>query len=397
MTLIADRVAKTPARARTRGAKMKVLFILSSSNQMYSGVGRNVFEPAIRLREEIDYEFAIDDATERNTRIVEDFCAKNDFPLHLGLGIHVPNTLDILHEGAADLVKRGGWDAIECVCWANAATNGAVLEALEGRDVPLIYTPHYQPIWTVPMSDRDAENVSRVHLEMLRRASVVFCDSPWEFHELKSQAPEQLHCEYLPVGCDFAGYRPGGLERSPQYLFIGDLREPRKRFDRVLAAFELVLRARPDARLIVAGNKSESIAHELPSGLRSHIELKGYVSESELRKLYAESAGLLLLSDYEAFGVPILESLACATPVFTTDQPTVRSVFESFRGTHFCPGDDADATAALILLHLGRGPATYAEALNDRPRLESLFDWESLAVRKRQAMSAAWFLKRGWK
>ena len=396
MTLVADRVAKEmPSRKKTR--RMKVLFVLSSSNQMYSGVGRNVIEPAIRLKEEIAYEFAIDDETERNTRIVEDLCAEHGFRFHVGKGVHEPNALDTRLENAEELVARDDWDAIECVSWANAATNGAVLEALGDRDLPLFYTPHYQPIWTVPMTPGDAERITRVHRETLKRADLVFCDSPWESNEMQATAPEHLHCEFLPVGCDFSGYRPGGLKREPNYLFVGDFREPRKRFDRVLAAFGRVLRARPDARLIVAGNKSESLANDLSNDLRNRIELKGYVPETELRRIYAESAGLLLLSDYEAFGIPILEALACGTPVFTTDQPTVRSLFESFRATRFCPGDDADETASLILRTLDLGQVAYAEALNDRPRLESLFDWDSLAVRKRRSMSAAWFLKRGWK
>ena len=244
MNLVANRLRKAPARANTR--RMKVLFVLSSSNQMYSGVGRNVIEPAVRLKEEVAYEFAIDDAIERNTTIVESFCAEHGFPFHVGRGVRVPNTLDMLHEGAAELVREGDWDAIECVSWANAATNGAVLEALEDRDLPLIYTPHYQPIWTVPMTPADAERTTRVHLEMLNRADVVFCVSPWEANEMHSQAPRRLHCEFLPDGCDFAGYRPGGLDRRPHYLFVGDFREPRKRFDRVLAAFERVLRVNPD-------------------------------------------------------------------------------------------------------------------------------------------------------
>lgn len=397
MTSVADRTDKKRSLAKSRRSTMKVLFVLSSSNQMYSGVGRNVFEPAIRLREEIAYEFAVDDANERNAGLVRDFGARHGFPVHLGRARRAADTLDTVHEGIAELVAREDWDAIECVCWANAATNGALLEALEGRDRPLFYTPHYQPIWTVPMSERDAANVVRVHSATLNRASVVFCDSPWERREMSAQAPDQLHCEYLPVGCDFAGYRAGSIRRSPRYLFIGDLREPRKRFDRALAAFERVARARPDARLIVAGNQSESMGRELPDALRDRIELKGYVSETDLRQLYAESAGLFLLSDYEAFGIPILEALACGTPVFTTDQPTVRSVFESFRAAHLCPGDDADATAEIVLFQLSRGAIAYQEAIEDRPRLASIFDWESLAARKLRAMSAAWFLKRGWR
>jgi glycosyltransferase involved in cell wall biosynthesis len=115
------------------------------------------------------------------------------------------------------------------------------------------------------------------------------------------------------------------------------------------------------------------------------------VDEDELRRIYAESSGLFLLSDFEAFGIPILEALAVGTPVFLTDLDVTRSIFNLYRGARFCPGDDVEMTAKIVETSLERGAEAIDETLADRPRLEATFDWDVLAEQKWRALRSAWF------
>ncbi len=103
--------------------------------------------------------------------------------------------------------------------------------------------------------------------------------------------------------------------------------------------------------------------------------------------------GVFLLSDFEAFGIPILEGLASGTPVFLTDLEVTRSLFETYHGARFCPGDDPDATLAIVTATLDRGAAEDPAILRDRDRLAAAFDWDALALRKWQALAAAWFTR----
>lgn len=372
----------------------RALCVLSSSNQLYSGIGRNLFELASRLGERVAYEFAIDDGDGRNLALAAEFCAGHGVPLHVGRGVKVAECLDFGNRDLAALLARGEWDLIECLSWANAATNAAVLD--HDGATPLAYTPHFQPTWTVPMSPREAARIERIHHATLLRADVVFCDSPWERDHLKADATDPERCVFLPVGCTFDDDRPGPLERPPHLLFIGDLAEPRKRFDRVLAVLDRLLEHRPDARLVVIGNGSDAAAATIPARLRHAIDLRGFVAEAELRRAYAESHGLILLSDFEAFGVPILEALARGTPAFLSDQPTTRGLFARYRGAHFLPADDPVAVAAHIAHVFARGRDAVAACLDDRPALRAAFDWEGLALLKWHALSAAWFWRRSW-
>lgn len=383
------------APSRSDAPRMRVLVALSSSNQMYSGIGRALFEFSARLSDRVAFEFAIDDLDPRNTNLVVHFGQEHGVPVHVGRGLRIAEALDAGNADLPAIVRRGNWDAIEGLCFANAATNGVLLDALDDRTM-LAYTPHDQPTWTVPMSPAQEERTTTIHHRMISRADVVFCDSPNERTRLQGLATGRNHCLHVPLGCDFRAFRAGPLKRREQLLFVGDLVEPRKRFDRVLDVFARLIRQRPGLRLVVIGNKSDQSLDRIPRALRHAIDLRGYVEEAELRRTYAESAGLILLSDFEAFGIPILEALACGTPAFLARQAETEGLFGRFRGAHIGPADDPDALAEMIGYRLAHLRHFVTEAIDDRPRLQAAFDWERLAHRKWQALAAAWFRRHCW-
>jgi glycosyltransferase involved in cell wall biosynthesis len=370
---------------------MRVLSVLSSSNQMYSGIGRAVFELTARLKERVDYEFAIDDLHPKNLNLVLEFGEKYGIPVHVSAGLTSHRSLDAFAATLPSLLRRDGWDMIEALCWANSATNAIVLRELGNR--ALVYTPHFQPLWTVPMSGEVSGFTDEIHHRMVARADATLCVSPWERNFVQSQAPGRNNCHYVANGCNCDEYQPGPTPRQPHLLFVGDLAEPRKRFDRILAIFPHLLRRWPFLRLVIIGNGSESALARIPAELRPYCEPRGYVSEAGLRKAYAQSWAVFLLSEFEAFGIPILEGLVSGTPVFLTDLEVTRSLFSSYRGAKFCPGDDLRATLSIVEQTLERGDSAIQEVLLDRPRLRAAFDWDVLALRKWEAMSSAWFTR----
>ena len=385
----------SPLPLRPQGApRMRALWALESSNQLYSGIGRNLFETARRLTDRIAWEFAIDDREGKNVAILERFAAEHGCPVHVGAGRAIHGQSGPINDRLPTLLRRGGWDVVGIEGWANSAAHAQVLESI--GDQALCYTPHDQPIWTVPFSEAEAAHVAEVHRRVVRRADLVFCVSPAERRALQAFDPVRDHCQYTPNGCDFDAFLPGPPDRRPQLLFVGDFAERRKRFDRAIGVFSLLRRSWPDLRLTVIGNRSNEAAGFIPDDLRGACDLRGYVEEAELRRAYAESSGLLLLSDFEAFGLPILEALACGTPVFLNRHPVTMSLFGEFAGAHACPADDLGATAAIVADSLGRGPEAIEDVLAGRDALEATFGYDLLAERRGAALASAWVGRHHW-
>jgi glycosyltransferase involved in cell wall biosynthesis len=108
------------------------------------------------------------------------------------------------------------------------------------------------------------------------------------------------------------------FELPAEYLlWVGGLRtpDPRKR----VAALARAPRTMP---LVLVG-AANRWAHELPDAT-----LTGEVSDDELAAIYTGAQALVFPSDDEGFGLPVVEALACGTPVAACDVPAVREVLD---------------------------------------------------------------------
>ncbi|MBV8859711.1 MAG: glycosyltransferase family 4 protein [Acidobacteria bacterium] len=146
-------------------------------------------------------------------------------------------------------------------------------------------------------------------------------------------------------------------------LAVGTI-EPRKNLLTLLRAFEEVLRARPSSnlRLVVAGGRGwlSGPLFELleKSPFKGRVVLTGYVSDEQLRALYAACALFVYPSLYEGFGLPPLEAMSCGAAVVAGDTPAVAEV-TAFAARLFDPLD-VDGLTRILLELLDHEPARRA-------------------------------------
>jgi len=109
---------------------------------------------------------------------------------------------------------------------------------------------------------------------------------------------------------------------KPYFLVVGNL-QPRKNLLRLVEAFARLKRTlKIPHRLIVAGpakwRESEVYSALTHHDLSADVVFSGYVSDSQLVSLYKGAEAFVYPSLYEGFGLPILEAMACGTPVITS-------------------------------------------------------------------------------
>jgi len=118
-----------------------------------------------------------------------------------------------------------------------------------------------------------------------------------------------------------------GPRRGVELLHVGST-IPRKRIDVLLDVFAGVRRARPDARLTRVGGPftAEQRVRARELGVLDAISVLPFVDRATLGAVYRRSALALLTSDREGFGLPLVEALACGTPMVASDIPVLREI-----------------------------------------------------------------------
>lgn len=107
---------------------------------------------------------------------------------------------------------------------------------------------------------------------------------------------------------------------TPYLLTLGSL-DPRKNFKRTVEAWN---RCREQEKmkgfvLAIAGGSNANFSSPELNLSGDATRLLGYVEEEDLPALYSGAAGFLLPSLFEGFGLPVIEAMACGTPVITSN------------------------------------------------------------------------------
>lgn len=112
---------------------------------------------------------------------------------------------------------------------------------------------------------------------------------------------------------------------SPYILMVGNRKE-HKNEDMALLAF-LKAKISSDYQLLLTGDSSPKLIDILAKNNASdRVKFLGKVTNKELASLYKGATCLLFPSLYEGFGLPVIESMACGTPVITSNTTSLPEV-----------------------------------------------------------------------
>lgn len=169
--------------------------------------------------------------------------------------------------------------------------------------------------------------------------------------------------------------------KHPFILTVGTL-EPRKNLPRLFEAFARVCRARRDVELVVAGPwgwRTQGLRAQVDRlRLTDSVRFLDYIPDGELPTLYTLARASAFPSLYEGFGLPIVESMACGTPVVTSNRSAMPEVAD---GAAILVDPTSVASIADGLLTILSDETRHAALREAGLRRAAQFSWRTVAQR----------------
>jgi glycosyltransferase involved in cell wall biosynthesis len=234
---------------------------------------------------------------------------------------------------------------------------------------PLVVTIHDLAVLRHPETfNRWTREYSRAVLpRVVRAADRVIAVSEFtrrELLELLDAPDDKVRVIPNAVGPPFG---PDGKATEGDYVLAVGTLEPRKNFDRLVGAFERA--GLNGTRLLVTGIRGWGKV-DLAG---QDVQWLGFVPDEELAQLYRGARCVAYISAYEGFGLPVLEAMACGTPVVAARTGAAPEVGGD--AAVLVDPLDSDAIAAGLVEAIDR-----ADELRERGFARAReFDWKRVA------------------
>jgi phosphatidylinositol alpha-mannosyltransferase len=286
----------------------------------------------------------------------------------------------------APLLLKGRYDVVHAMMPADALA--AIATRVAGRH-RVLYEELGIPIpaaWREPSPGHPPLKDRPIRHLVARHADVYGCMSQHALDTYESHFATGTGA-LVPGGVDRSRFEPADRrEARPTLLFSGALDEPRKGVAVLLEAMAHVVDRRPDAQLWLSGpGRVDDLLAAAPASARACTTLLDLGAPSDQARRYATAWATVLPSIYESFGMVLLESLACGTPIVVADHSAPPELARPGAGFVTAPGDPVSlAEGILCALVAAEDPATA-----DRCRqVADDYDWKLLAARLEELYAA---------
>ena len=234
------------------------------------------------------------------------------------------------------------------------------------RSAPLIVTVHDMTHEKLPaLLDRHGKHAAMKRIA-IESAEAIICVSKNTRDDLLEYYPHlKTKISVIHHATHLGEVRPDNSAikiEQPSFLYVGS-RTSYKNFDRLLLAMQQIIAKFTNTKLQVVGSNFTSLEqHKLQEmGLAEAVVNHGLVSDSQLAALYRGCVALVYPSLYEGFGLPLIEAMACSSPVIAANCSSIPEVVGD-AGILF----DPHSTQSLV--------NSMTEALSDKSLCRDLID-----------------------
>jgi len=274
----------------------------------------------------------------------------------------------------------GRYDVVHSLGVSDAAASLTAARLHRGRRT--VYTnlgnpdrDYYRSLADGP-EQRAGRRVYRQHLRVVRDADVYGCLSAYAAGKLEADFGRRA--ALTPGGVDLARFKPCAPRTPhPTLLYSGSLSEPRKGLGSLLEALDILAGKEPYVRVRLSGPGDPGPLLGHASGrARQRVDVLP-MGSPDLAPVYSSAWATVLPSVHEAFGLSLLESLACGTPIVGVDHASLPELVRPEVGALARPNDPASlADACLRAFELARQSGTVERCRS----AAAAYDWDAVVA-----------------
>ncbi len=265
------------------------------------------------------------------------------------------------------------------------------------RRFPFVITPHFHPAWSMWGGEKrkkvrgfyDKHIANRV----LEAADIIIGVSHHEMEQMQASLDfDPRKIRYIPNGIDFSRFEkiPDGKafrehygipEGSKVLLYTGRL-AVNKGLHILMRSFKKIIAEHPDTVLCLVGDdqgmgdKLRTMARDLD--LEDKVIFTGHIGERLFRDSYGAADVFVLPSEYEAFGIVLLEALACEVPCVGTRVGGVPEVIDEGTDGLIVEYEDVDGLTEALSSLLADPERRRKMGKAGRERVREKFTWKSV-------------------
>ncbi len=277
----------------------------------------------------------------------------------------------------ATLANLGGCDLIHIHAVDSFVDYLALTRFLHRR--PIVLSTHggfFHSPWGSGLKRLYFRTATRLALSQVDR---VVCDSPQDLALFTTIAPRK--CQLIENGIDYDSFAQVHKRlRRGLIVYVGRT-DANKRLDKLIEAFAVVARARPEARLALVGPdwlgewpRLRQIADA--SAVAERVAFVGRVSDEQLRDWLAEAHFFASASVYEGFGIATVEAMATGTVPVLNDIPAFRHLTDDGRCGLLVDFDDPAAAGRAIVDALAMPTSRYEDLSAKVKQAASAYGWQ---------------------
>lgn len=201
-------------------------------------------------------------------------------------------------------------------------------------------------VWWESVGAAEARAVRRVVEEI----EVYSCMSRWALGFLERDYG-RTDGVVIPGGVSLSEFIPAPSRTAhPTLLFSGAFQEKRKGMAVLLEALPMIATVEPQVELWVSGpGDAGSLLAEAPEAARKHVKILDLGDPRNQRDRYGRAWATALPSTNDSFGMALVESLACGTPLVVTSNGAPKELVDPGVTGEICEPNDPRSLAAACL------------------------------------------------